>query len=279
MSRRQTYLLNQLPDSHGEGSSIQLGYGFSSTRRIFRLKSESGRYYLKKERKSEKEISEAQFHNKWKKTQSRRLIFKRYILSCPLGQMKVDQYLGAKAGLIIGRYYPAKKKSKKRYRPEWAEWDVSYDPRFKNRNLAQMRKSELHHLLKPDFQIIGTIPYISRKNSVEVVLITSRQGRQWIFPKGQIEKKMTPPEVALMEAREEAGIIGRITAEPIRIPFYKGNKTLHLMAYPIEVDKLKKKWLEKDERRRKTLSLEDAEDISSQPAVHYGLEYLRDLLF
>lgn len=45
----------------------------------------------------------------------------------------------------------------------------------------------------------------------EVLLVTAKRNpRNWIFPKGHIEKGETPEAAALREAREEAGITGSL---------------------------------------------------------------------
>jgi 8-oxo-dGTP pyrophosphatase MutT (NUDIX family) len=45
----------------------------------------------------------------------------------------------------------------------------------------------------------------------EVLLVTARRNpRNWIFPKGHIEKGETPEQAALRETREEAGVVGKL---------------------------------------------------------------------
>ncbi len=48
-----------------------------------------------------------------------------------------------------------------------------------------------------------------------VMLITSRETRRWIIPKGRPEKGRKAWEVAAQEAYEEAGLIGRISDRAI----------------------------------------------------------------
>ena len=45
----------------------------------------------------------------------------------------------------------------------------------------------------------------------EVLLVTAKRNpRNWIFPKGHIERGETPEAAALRETKEEAGILGKL---------------------------------------------------------------------
>ena len=45
----------------------------------------------------------------------------------------------------------------------------------------------------------------------QVLLVTARRNpKNWIFPKGHIEKGETPEEAAVRETREEAGVVGKL---------------------------------------------------------------------
>ena len=52
-----------------------------------------------------------------------------------------------------------------------------------------------------------------------VCLVTSSNGRRWVLPKGQIDPGHTPAEAALVEAWEEAGLVGALEpALPSSVP-------------------------------------------------------------
>jgi 8-oxo-dGTP pyrophosphatase MutT (NUDIX family) len=53
------------------------------------------------------------------------------------------------------------------------------------------------------------------RGALHVLLITSRVTHRWIIPKGHPEKRMRPSAVAVIEAREEAGVSGIISKAPI----------------------------------------------------------------
>jgi 8-oxo-dGTP pyrophosphatase MutT (NUDIX family) len=61
----------------------------------------------------------------------------------------------------------------------------------------------------------AALPITEISGALHVLLITSRVTLRWIIPKGHPEKGMRPSAVALLEAREEAGVAGTISKTPI----------------------------------------------------------------
>ena len=59
----------------------------------------------------------------------------------------------------------------------------------------------------------GSIVFRLDSREPQVLLVTARRNpRNWIFPKGHIEKGETPEAAALRETREEAGVVGDLIA-------------------------------------------------------------------
>ncbi len=57
----------------------------------------------------------------------------------------------------------------------------------------------------------GSIVVRLDQKEPQVLLVTARRNpRNWIFPKGHIEKGESPEEAALRETREEAGVSARL---------------------------------------------------------------------
>jgi 8-oxo-dGTP pyrophosphatase MutT (NUDIX family) len=97
-----------------------------------------------------------------------------------------------------------------------------------------------------------------------VLLVTSRETRRWVLPKGWAEKGLTGAELAAKEAIEEAGAIGEVAAKPIGsysyvklLPF--GRETeCKVKVFPMRVDRLLDDWPERDQRQRQWFTLPQA---------------------
>jgi 8-oxo-dGTP pyrophosphatase MutT (NUDIX family) len=61
----------------------------------------------------------------------------------------------------------------------------------------------------------ATLPIMEIGATPHVLLITSRDTQRWIIPKGRPEKRTRSSAVAVLEAREEAGVSGVIGETPI----------------------------------------------------------------
>ena len=61
----------------------------------------------------------------------------------------------------------------------------------------------------------AALPYRLSGRSREVMLVTSRETRRWIIPKGWPHKGKAPHHSAAREAFEEAGVIGAVRRHPL----------------------------------------------------------------
>jgi 8-oxo-dGTP pyrophosphatase MutT (NUDIX family) len=61
---------------------------------------------------------------------------------------------------------------------------------------------------------VAAVCYRRVGGSVEFLLVRTKGGNRWTFPKGHIEKDEPPWRAAEREALEEAGVRGRSTPEP-----------------------------------------------------------------
>ena len=82
----------------------------------------------------------------------------------------------------------------------------------------------------------GVLPYrFTETNSLEVLLVTTRQTRRWIIPKGWPIKGLKPAKSAAREAYEEAGIRGTVRAKAIGVFSYEKGIDANGVTVPCEV--------------------------------------------
>jgi 8-oxo-dGTP pyrophosphatase MutT (NUDIX family) len=105
----------------------------------------------------------------------------------------------------------------------------------------------------------AAIPYRLRGGAPEFCLITSIRKGTWGFPKGIIDPGETPPQTALKEAEEEAGVHGRIVGEPLgQYRYFKWGTTLLVSVYLMEVTAADPEWAEAHLRKRAWLLADEA---------------------
>lgn len=71
-----------------------------------------------------------------------------------------------------------------------------------------VRLSDLRKLTKSEQ--VAAVCYRIRRSRLEFLLVRTRGGERWTFPKGSAEPGLTPAQAAALEAFEEAGVHGRI---------------------------------------------------------------------
>ena len=84
-----------------------------------------------------------------------------------------------------------------------------------------------------------------------VCLVTSRRGKGLVVPKGCLENGRTPKQIALQEAWEEAGLIGRLHAQPLGSYRYeKAGRSFEVVIFLMDVTSVVKDWPESRRRSR-----------------------------
>ena len=101
-----------------------------------------------------------------------------------------------------------------------------------------------------------------------VCLVTSSSGRRWVVPKGQIDPGYTAGEAALVEAWEEAGVVGALDPEPLGSYAYeKLGRELHVLVFRMTVTEMRDEWPERSLRTRVWVTLDDALDRIDEPGL------------
>jgi 8-oxo-dGTP pyrophosphatase MutT (NUDIX family) len=110
----------------------------------------------------------------------------------------------------------------------------------------------------------AAIPYQIEDGSLRVMLVTSRTRRRWILPKGKIGRRMLASRSAEREAFEEAGVLGRLSNEPIGI-YLQGERLptkiadgVPVQAYALEVVDELPAWKEMHLRERRWFPIKAA---------------------
>lgn len=102
----------------------------------------------------------------------------------------------------------------------------------------------------------AALPYrITKTGSVELFLVTTRQTKRWIIPKGWPVKGLRPAKSAAREAYEEAGIRGDISMKSIGAFSYEKRLdengsivACEVLVFPLSVRRQLKAWPEAHER-------------------------------
>ncbi len=89
----------------------------------------------------------------------------------------------------------------------------------------------------------------------QVCVVTSRNGKRWVVPKGCLEPGKTASEIALQEAWEEAGLVGLLQPDPVGSYLYEKNGiTCHVLVFLLHVTEVRDQYPEMDFRERNWVS-------------------------
>lgn len=124
----------------------------------------------------------------------------------------------------------------------------------------------------------AALPYRkSKKRGLEVMLVTSRETRRWIIPKGWPIAGVEPHNLAALEAMEEAGLIGKVRKQPIGSYHYdkkRGDGSIvncTVDTFALEVEQQMPAWPEQGQRQTRWFAPEQAAAQVQEPE-------LRDLI-
>jgi 8-oxo-dGTP pyrophosphatase MutT (NUDIX family) len=120
----------------------------------------------------------------------------------------------------------------------------------------------------------GALPYrLGPDGAVEILLVTSRETRRWIIPKGWPIKGLKPSKSAAREAYEEAGVRGAVSPKSIGSFVYDKwledgvSVPCEVSVFPLKVERQHKSWPERRERETRWLAPEEALDLLGEPGL------------
>jgi 8-oxo-dGTP pyrophosphatase MutT (NUDIX family) len=128
----------------------------------------------------------------------------------------------------------------------------------------------IHHNMNDHPEVIypqaAAIPVQLNGSEPRILLITSRQRRRWIVPKGLIEDDQSPQEAALAETYEEAGVRGTIIGGSVgSYEYHKWGGTCRVAVFLLRVEEELPDWPESDYRDRKWVGLKQALEMIDNP--------------
>jgi 8-oxo-dGTP pyrophosphatase MutT (NUDIX family) len=119
---------------------------------------------------------------------------------------------------------------------------------------------------------VAALPY-RFEPALEIMLITSRETRRWVLPKGWRMKGLTPHEAAAQEANEEAGLIGEVSEETIGAYTYlkvlKNGDAVpcEVKVFPLRVTGQLDAWIEQHQRDLQWFDPESAASAVAEPEL------------
>ena len=125
---------------------------------------------------------------------------------------------------------------------------------------------------QPERRQVAALPWRrSADGGVEILLITSRETRRWVTPKGGRMSGKTDAEAAAQEALEEAGIEGVVSERPLgsfrylKVLKRRASRWCTVDLYELEVMVEHPDWQEREERERVWVSREEAARMVDEP--------------
>ena len=119
----------------------------------------------------------------------------------------------------------------------------------------------------------AALPYRFEGRQVRILLITSRETRRWVIPKGWPMNGLKPQDAAAVEAAEEAGLIGAIEPTPVgSFRYMKRLKdgeamAIQVIVFPFLVAAQVESWKEQDQRSLQWFGYRAAASRVAEPSL------------
>jgi 8-oxo-dGTP pyrophosphatase MutT (NUDIX family) len=120
---------------------------------------------------------------------------------------------------------------------------------------------------------VGALPVRRAPDgTLQVLLVTSRETRRWVIPKGWPMKGFTKARAAEREAREEAGVCGRIDRHALGTYLYWKRQPTRIIlcevhVFVLDTERTLENWREKGERDIAWFSLAEAAQRVDEPGL------------
>jgi 8-oxo-dGTP pyrophosphatase MutT (NUDIX family) len=120
---------------------------------------------------------------------------------------------------------------------------------------------------------VAALPWRRGANGLEILLVTSRETRRWVTPKGGRMAGLSDADSAAQEALEEAGIEGVVAQTPLGAFRYlkvlkrRASRWCVVAVHALEVRIEHDSWHEQAERERVWVSREEAVRRVDEPEL------------
>lgn len=119
----------------------------------------------------------------------------------------------------------------------------------------------------------GALCYRDGDAGLDLLLITSRETRRWVIPRGNAIAGLSPPEAAAQEAYEEAGVRGEVGSRPLGSYDYSKKRRdgsvvpARVGVFPLRVTEQSPDWPEKHQRELRWFAPEAAAAAVEEPEL------------
>jgi len=127
-------------------------------------------------------------------------------------------------------------------------------------------------------QQYAALPWRQGKDGVEILMITSRETRRWVIPKGWPMITLAAHDAAAQEAWEEAGVRGEVDAIPVGAFRYRKRmksgppQRCRVEVFPLAVSVEEKDWPERRQRSRRWIPALEAARMVEEPELRILIE-------
>jgi len=120
---------------------------------------------------------------------------------------------------------------------------------------------------------VGALAIRSGVNGApEALLLTSRETKRWVIPKGWPMKGKKDWEAAAQEAKEEAGIVGKARKKPLGDFLYFKRRAAHfdlckVVVYRLDYERQLDSYREAGQREKRWFPLNEAADLVDEQGL------------
>jgi 8-oxo-dGTP pyrophosphatase MutT (NUDIX family) len=177
-----------------------------------------------------------------------RIVFRRLKISL------LPRVLGAMTGRVVPEVQDA----------------MADSPMVEGKPAAPKKAKQPKAWRKPRIQY-AALPYRRESDGrLYLFLVTSRETRRWVIPKGWPIRGLKPHDSAAREAFEEAGLVGRVRKRRLgRYAYEKrleqGVVTCEVEVFPLEVKRQTKRFPERGQREGRWMEPEEAAALVREP--------------